>query len=61
MVVLGGLGSVVGTLVAGIAIGLTQAIGGAAFGPEYQNLTVYLAFLALIALRPQGLFGRATA
>lgn len=36
---------------------LAQAIGGALFGPVYQLLTVYLLFIALLALRPQGLFG----
>jgi branched-chain amino acid transport system permease protein len=61
VVVLGGLGSVTGTLIAGVVIGMTQAAGGSAFGPEYQNLTVYLVFLALIAVRPQGLFGRVAA
>ena len=57
VVVLGGLGSVSGTLVAAMLVGLAQAIGGALFGPVYQLLTVYLLFILLLALRPQGLFG----
>lgn len=58
VVVLGGLGSVSGTLIAAMLVGLAQAIGGALFGPVYQLLTVYLLFILLLALRPQGLFGR---
>ena len=56
VVVLGGLGSVVGTLLAAIVVGLAQQIGGEVFGPSYQNLTVYVLFILLIGLRPQGLF-----
>lgn len=56
VVVLGGLGSVTGTLAAAMIVGLAQAIGGALVGPAYQLLTVYLLFILLLALRPQGLF-----
>jgi branched-chain amino acid transport system permease protein len=58
VVVLGGLGSVTGTFGAAIVVGLAQALGGEVFGPSYQNLTVYLLFVLLIGLRPQGLFAR---
>lgn len=60
VVVLGGMGSMLGTLAAAMAVGLTQTLGGAVFGPVYQLLTVYLLFILLLWLRPQGLFGRAT-
>lgn len=58
VVVLGGIGSVVGTLAGGISIGLAQSLGGSAFGPQYQMLTVYVVFLVMLAVRPQGLFGK---
>jgi branched-chain amino acid transport system permease protein len=63
-VIIGGLGSLWGTLVGGILIGVAQAVG-AKLDPEWQILTGHLAFLAALVLRPQGLFtgtrGAATA
>src|SRR5262249_56925210 len=54
-VIIGGLGSLWGTLAGGILIGLAQAIG-AKLNPEWQILAGHLAFLAALVLRPQGLF-----
>jgi len=54
-VIIGGLGSLWGTLVGGILIGVAQAVG-AKLDPEWQILTGHLAFLAALVLRPQGLF-----
>jgi branched-chain amino acid transport system permease protein len=59
IVVLGGMGSMWGTLVAAVIVGLAQTFGGALFGPIYQMFTVYALFILLLMLRPQGLFGRA--
>jgi branched-chain amino acid transport system permease protein len=59
IVVLGGMGSMWGTLVAAVIVGLAQTFGGALFGPIYQMFTVYALFILLLTLRPQGLFGRA--
>jgi branched-chain amino acid transport system permease protein len=61
IVVLGGMGSMWGTLVAAVIVGLAQTFGGAFFGPIYQMFTVYALFILLLTLRPQGLFGRAAA
>jgi len=59
-VVIGGLGSLWGTLVGGIALGLAQSLG-AAIGPEWQLLAGHIAFLAALFVRPRGLFpGRGT-
>jgi branched-chain amino acid transport system permease protein len=55
-VVIGGLGSLWGTLVGGIVLGVAQAIG-AQINPAYQVLAGNLVFLAVLAVRPQGLFG----
>jgi branched-chain amino acid transport system permease protein len=57
-VIIGGLGSLWGTLAGGIVLGLAQAIG-AAFSPEWQILAGHLAFLFVLVLRPRGLFPRA--
>jgi branched-chain amino acid transport system permease protein len=54
-VIIGGLGSLWGTLAGGILIGVAQAIG-ARIDPEWQILAGHLAFLAALVLRPQGLF-----
>lgn len=54
-VIIGGLGSLWGTLVGGIILGVTQAIG-AQINPGWQLLTGHVAFLIILAVRPQGLF-----
>jgi branched-chain amino acid transport system permease protein len=59
-VVIGGIGSLWGTLVGGIALGLAQQIG-AHINPQYQILAGNLLFLLVLAVRPQGLFGKKTA
>jgi branched-chain amino acid transport system permease protein len=56
-VIIGGLGSLWGTLAGGIIIGLAQTIG-ARIDPEWQILAGHLAFLAVLVLRPRGLFPR---
>jgi branched-chain amino acid transport system permease protein len=54
-VVLGGLGSLWGTLLGGIIIGVAQAIG-AQVDAAWQLLAGHLVFLAIFMLRPEGLF-----
>jgi branched-chain amino acid transport system permease protein len=54
-VIMGGLGSMWGTLAGGIILGVAQAIG-AQLDPGWQLLAGHLAFLAVLALRPEGLF-----
>lgn len=55
-VVIGGMGSIWGTLVGGIVLGVAQQIGGQ-INPEWQVLAGHLVFLAVLAVRPRGLFG----
>lgn len=57
-VIIGGLSSFWGTLAGGIILGVVQSIA-AAFDPGLQILAGHLAFLAVLAIRPSGLFGRA--
>ena len=54
-VIIGGLGNMWGTLVGGIILGVSQAIG-AQIDPGWQLLAGHLAFLVILAVRPQGLF-----
>jgi branched-chain amino acid transport system permease protein len=58
VVIIGGLGSMFGTLVGGILLGVFQTMGGFFFGPATQMLVVYVIVLVILAIRPQGLFGR---
>jgi branched-chain amino acid transport system permease protein len=57
-VIIGGLGSFWGTLAGGIIIGVAQTVG-AQINAEWQILAGHLAFLAVLVLRPRGLFPRA--
>jgi branched-chain amino acid transport system permease protein len=57
-VIIGGLGSLWGTLAGGIILGVAQTIG-AHIDPEWQILAGHVAFLIILILRPRGLFPRA--
>ncbi len=54
-VIIGGLGNMWGTLIGGIILGVSQAIG-AQIDPGWQLLAGHIVFLAILAVRPQGLF-----
>jgi len=56
-VVIGGLGSLWGTLIGGIILGVAQQIG-AQINISYELLAGYLVFLAVLVIRPQGLTTR---
>jgi branched-chain amino acid transport system permease protein len=57
-VIIGGLGSLWGTLAGGIVVGVAQTIG-ARINPEWQILAGHVAFLVVLVVRPRGLFPRA--
>ena len=57
-VIIGGLGSLWGTLAGGVVLGLAQTLG-AAINPEWQILAGHVAFLVVLVARPRGLFPRA--
>jgi branched-chain amino acid transport system permease protein len=56
-VVIGGLGSLWGTLVGGIVLGVSQQIG-AQINISYELLAGYIVFLVVLVIRPQGLTAR---
>lgn len=56
-VIIGGLGNLWGTLVGGVILGVAQTLG-AKIDPGYQILAGHVAFLIVLAIRPQGLFPR---
>lgn len=57
-VIIGGLGSLWGTLIGGLIIGVAQAFG-AALKLEWQILAGHVAFVLILLVRPRGLFPRA--
>jgi branched-chain amino acid transport system permease protein len=59
VVVIGGLGSVKGTLLGAILLGVVEGVGAAIFGDGYRDFIGFVAFLIVLSVRPQGLFGRA--
>jgi len=56
-VIIGGLGSLWGTLLGGMVLGIAQAVG-AALSPTWQILAGHIAFLLILLVRPSGLFPR---
>ena len=57
-VVLGGMGSVSGAFLGGLVIGLIQQLSTLVLPQQLQNTAVFVVFLLVILIRPQGLFGR---
>jgi branched-chain amino acid transport system permease protein len=58
VVVLAGLGSIYGTLAAGLVLGMAEAIAVFVIGASYREVVGLVLFLLVLLLRPQGLFGR---
>ena len=58
VVVIGGLGNFTGALAGGLMIGIVQSLMSSIW-PEGARLMIYVTMLAVILLRPYGLFGRA--
>ena len=59
IVVLGGMGSIVGTLVGSLLLGVVEGIGGAVMGTGYHDLIGLVIILLVLVARPTGLLGRA--
>ena len=58
VVVIGGMGSIFGTLIGGIILGLSQLLGSNFLGTPYQMLSGYIVLLIILTLRPQGLLSK---
>jgi branched-chain amino acid transport system permease protein len=58
IVVLGGMGSIGGTLVAGLILGVAESFVATFYGPSWAPGVAFGILLITLALRPQGLFGR---
>ena len=55
---LGGLGSIGGTLVAAIILGVAESLMATFFGPSWSHAVSFGLLLLALAVRPAGLFGR---
>lgn len=57
IVVLGGMGSFAGALLGGVLIGVVESLGGLYLGESLGQVGIFLIFILVLLLRPQGLFG----
>jgi branched-chain amino acid transport system permease protein len=57
IVVLGGMGSFAGALLGGLLIGVVESLGGLFLGESLGQIGIFVIFIAVLLLRPQGLFG----
>ena len=57
-VVMGGMGSLPGALVAGLLLGVIEALGGLFLGESLGQIGIFIAFILTLLFRPAGLLGR---
>jgi branched-chain amino acid transport system permease protein len=57
IIVIGGLGSIVGSIVGGVLLGVIEALGSVFVSAAYKDLYGFVLLIALLVLRPTGLFG----
>jgi len=60
IVVLGGMGSFAGALLGGLLIGVVESLGGLYLGESLGQVGIFVIFIAVLLLRPQGFFGART-
>jgi len=58
IIIIGGLGNITGTLVAGLLIGVVQSMGALLLGAESAHVLVFVVMIAVLIFRPQGLMGK---
>ena len=58
--VLGGIGNITGAMLGGIIIGIAEVIGAGYISSGYRLAIAYIIMIAVIVIRPSGLFGRST-
>jgi branched-chain amino acid transport system permease protein len=57
IVVLGGMGSVPGALIGGLVIGVVESVSSLFLGESLGQIGIFLIFIAVLLVRPRGLFG----
>lgn len=58
VVVLGGMGNVQGAIAGGFIVGIVESLGGAYISSDYKNAFPFVILIAVLLIRPQGIFGR---
>ena len=58
IIVIAGLGSIPGILVAGLALGLVESLGSAFISPSYVDIYGFILLVAILSFKPYGLFGK---
>lgn len=58
VVVIGGMGSMVGSLVGGVLLGAIETLAGTYISPALQQAVLFALFIIVVLVRPQGLFGK---
>lgn len=58
VIVIGGLGSLSGTLYGGFIVGLVETLGAEFIGPQYRDLVVFGALVLILVIKPTGLFAK---
>ena len=58
VVVLAGLGSMFGTFIGGLLLGVAEAASAATFGGPYREIVGLVIFVVVLLIRPRGLFGQ---
>ena len=57
IVVLGGMGSVPGALIGGLIVGVVESLSGLFLGESLGQIGIFIVFIAVLLVRPTGLFG----
>ena len=58
--ILGGIGSVYGAVAGGLIVGLAESLSVPLVGAEYRAATAFVVLIAILLIRPTGLFGERT-
>lgn len=59
IIVIAGLGSIPGTLAAGLALGLAESLGSAFINPSYVDIYGFILLIIVLTIKPYGIFGKA--
>lgn len=58
IVIFGGLGSILGAIVGGLILGITEVLGGVYISSAYQDAYAFIILILVLSLKPTGLFGK---
>jgi branched-chain amino acid transport system permease protein len=57
VVITGGMGNIIGSILAGFLIGLAEGLGGVFLGTEYRQVVAFVIMILVLWFRPQGILG----